>query len=61
MRVNWEVNDGYCGKGRPQFVEIDDSEFDDCETDAERQKIIEEYVQDDFNSTISWEIIDIEE
>ena len=55
MIVNWEVNDGYCGKSRPQQTVIPDEELVDCETELEREELIQEYVSNDFNSKISWE------
>ena len=54
MRVTWEVEDGYCGKSRPQHTDIPDDELEECETDAEREILIEEYIQADFDSKISW-------
>lgn len=57
MKVIWEVEDGYIGRSRPHEVEIDDDELSECETDEERQDLIEVYVQDDFDNKISWAII----
>jgi len=61
MRITWEVSDGYVGKSRPQYVNIPDDELADCETEEEKQKLIEQYVQDDFEQNISWEITSIGE
>lgn len=58
MKITWEVEDGYYGKGRPQHCEIDDEELDLCETEEEKEKLIEEAVKEDFNSKISWVILD---
>lgn len=51
MKMAWAIDDGYMGS-RPQFTEIPDEELEDLNED-ERQKLIEKYVQDDFD-LISW-------
>ena len=61
MIVIWEVDDGYCGGSRPHETVIDDSEFEYCETEEERQEIIDDAVRNDFEQTISWFITRIEE
>jgi len=60
MIVTWQVDDGYCG-GRPHTFEIPDEEFKDCSTEKEKQVIIEEWVQQEFDNNISWFIQEIEE
>lgn len=57
MKVTWEVEDGYCGKSRPQFTEIDDDELAQFQTEEEREKHIFDCIQDDFDNKISWCII----
>ena len=54
MKIRWEVDDGYVGKSRPQYTEIDDEELAECSDDEERQQLIDEYVQQDFENKISW-------
>ena len=54
MRVRWEVDDGYAGKSRPHYVEVDDEELAECVTEEEREALIEDYVQNDFESTVSY-------
>ena len=54
MQITWEVEDGYIGKSRPQFTEIDDDDLSECSTDEEREEFIEQCVQEDFMSNISW-------
>ncbi|MHC4463629.1 MAG: hypothetical protein ACYS30_19695 [Planctomycetota bacterium] len=54
MRVTWEVEDGYCGKARPQHTDIDDEALAECETDAERERLIADEIQADFDNSISW-------
>lgn len=56
MRVTWEIEDGYVGRSRPHYTEVPDDELDECETDEEMEHIIEEYVQTDFDNSISWTI-----
>ena len=54
MTAMWEVEDGYVGKSRPQSTTIPDDELDALETDAERDALIEEYIQQDFDQKIAW-------
>ena len=64
MKVIWEVEDGYVGKSRPQEIIIPDDEIYDWEgkiSEEEKQKLIEDCVQEDFNQKISWAIVRIEE
>lgn len=56
MIVTWEVEDGYVGKSAPHKTEIPDFVLDACENDQEKQTVIDEYVQEDFNQKISWYI-----
>lgn len=54
--VVWEVCDGYVGKSRPQHSKIDISEFDSDMSDAEIEQTILDYVQEDFEERISWDL-----
>ncbi len=55
MKVSWEVEDGYVGKSRPQTTYIPDDELEDLEGE-ERDRFIEECVQEDFAQTITFAI-----
>lgn len=55
--MRWQVDDGYAGKSRPHYTEIDGEDWDACEDDAERESLINEYVQQDFEQHISWHLI----
>jgi len=57
MQITWEIEDGYAGGSRPQYTEIPDSELENCGGERERRRLIESYVQDDFNQNISWVIV----
>ena len=61
VRVTWQVDDGYVGKSRPQITIIPEEEFEDCKTEADRNAIIEEFVDSDFQNRISWFIDSIDE
>ena len=61
MKVIWEVDDGYAGPSRPQYTTIDESDLEHCETEEERQKEIEEIIQEEFETKITWHIKRIEE
>lgn len=54
MRVRWEVEDGYVGKSRPQETYINDIELELCETKEEKEKYINERIQEDFEQKITW-------
>jgi len=58
MKVTWQVEDGYCGGSRPQYTEIPDDELEECETEEERNELIAQYIQEDFNNNISWARLD---
>lgn len=58
MIVTWEVEDGYVTGARPQHTEIPDDELAECETEEERDKLIAECIQNDFEQNISWYITD---
>jgi len=55
MRVQWEVQDGYAGKSRPQFTDIPDEELEGL-SEEERQLVIEDYVQSEFEA-LGWYIV----
>lgn len=54
MKVIWQIEDGYVGNSRPHTTEVDDQELSDCDTEAEREELISDAVQDDFAQAISW-------
>lgn len=56
MEVTWEICDGYVGGSRPQTTEVPDDELSECETEDEREALINSYVQTDFEQNVSWEI-----
>lgn len=56
MIVIWQVDDGYVTGSRPQKTEIPDDEIDECETEQEKQLLIHDYIQNDFEQYISWYI-----
>ena len=60
MIVRWEVEDGYAGKSRPQYTTIPDEDLEGL-NETERDQVIGEYVQDDFDSSISWSILGYED
>lgn len=60
MEITWEVEDGYVGKSRPQYTEIYDDDIRECESIKEAVELIEEAVQEDFESKITWGFVDSE-
>ena len=61
MKVTWEVEDGYVGKSRPHYTDIADEDLADCESNEERDELIAEYIQNDFEQNISWSEVGREE
>lgn len=61
MKVTWEVEDGYVGKDRPQETTVPDDELAECETEEQKQALIEQYVQDAFEVEITWAITSTED
>jgi len=53
MNVKWQIADGYAGSSRPQYTEIDDYSIQECESDEELERLIEECIQDDFEQIVS--------
>jgi hypothetical protein len=66
IKVTWEIEDGYCGKSRPQHTIVNTNDYTDSDEEleadkeweemdeAEKDKIIEDAVQEDFNYKINW-------
>lgn len=55
MRITWEVEDGYAGKSRPQHSEIDLQQMaTECETWEDASRWIDEEIDADFESRITW-------
>ena len=61
MKIRWQVEDGYAGKGRSYCTEVPDEELAEYETDKDREKLIRECIQADFDQTISWYELEREE
>ena len=59
IRVTWEVDDGYAGGARPQTLEIPAEELEGLENE-ERESMIHNMVQEEFEQRISWYIKRIE-
>jgi len=59
MRIKWGIEDGYAGKARPHYIEIDDEDLEDYKTEDEKNDFIDEMVQEDFLQKCSfyWEVI----
>ena len=50
MKVTWEVDDYYVGPSRPQHTTIESEAFNDCKNEEDRQKVIDERIQEDLNN-----------
>ena len=56
MKVYWKVSDGYVGHGEHVTI-VNDDELADCLSDEERELLIEEVVQADFEQKVSFNIV----
>jgi len=52
--VRWQVDSGYVGNPRTHTTRIYRQDYDNCETDQEREQLIADSIQDDFLQKISW-------
>lgn len=61
IKVEWEVEDAYAGKSRPQKTIFDTDHYMDYDewynlSEEEKFNLIDEAVQEDFNTRISYSI-----
>lgn len=56
LTVTWKVDDGYTNN-RPHVTKIQNYEFEECETEQDRNDIIDQAVQADFEQLVSWYIV----
>jgi len=61
MQITWQVDDGYCGGSRPHYLDIDDDDLLGCETEEEKENLISESIQEDFEQVATWVEINREE
>ena len=54
MKVSWEVEDGYVGKSRTHETKIPNDEIADCDSIEEAIDLITEFIQNDFEQSITW-------
>jgi archaellum component FlaG (FlaF/FlaG flagellin family) len=56
MKITWEVDDGYAGGSAPHTTNVDDEEIKDCGDIDEAMELIDDVIQSDYDSTITWYI-----
>lgn len=56
IEIQYEADDGYVGKSRPQSFTFFLSDLEYCDTVEEAMKIIDDATQEDFEQKISWYI-----
>ena len=49
IKITWYMDDGYAGGSRPQYSSVDREEYNACETELEKEKLIFEIVQQDYD------------
>ena len=67
LNISWEVDDGYCGKARPQHFSIetrdyleDDQPYEEM-SQQEKDDFIYDRVCEEFNNRISFVVGNVEE
>lgn len=55
MIVHWQISDGYMGGSRPQRTRINDEDLEGL-SEAEKEALIYEIVQEDFNQKVTFTI-----
>ena len=61
MKIEWEVEDGYCGGSRPQSTEVPDDELQECSSREEQELLVTEYIDHDFVQRISFFVKNFDE
>jgi len=60
ITITWKVDDGYVNPG-PQYCEIHEEDiFEDDMTTADKQKAIDDFIEEEFRNNISWFISSVE-
>lgn len=64
LEIRWEINDGYAGGSRPQYVTFDPDDWTDCAGDWEKlsqveQEEIEFSIIDDEMRNMGYTILDV--
>jgi hypothetical protein len=66
IEVTWQVEDGYAGGSAPHHTSLDLDDLDmtaeefNALSEDEKIEAVNDYVQDDFNQTISWYVDSID-
>ncbi len=60
MKITWAIDDGYVGLRTKQTI-INDDDLADCETEEERESLINDAIQSDFEQKVSWREVRREE
>lgn len=53
MIITWTVDDEYVGNGTYE-TEIDEGDLEECETEEEKEEVIRQGIQEDFENRVSW-------
>lgn len=59
MKVKWYVEDRYYDKSRAHVTQIDDGDLAECGTDEEKQELINQRIQNDFEKQVNWFKVDL--
>ncbi len=57
----YEVEDGYVGKSRPHYFDIDEYDIEDDMSDGDLMQLYEDTAQADFEQNVSFRLYDVEE
>lgn len=61
IKVTWEIDDGYAGKSRPQVFYIPRDDWDACETQQQKDELVEAMTDFEFYNNISFYVKRVEE
>lgn len=51
--VEWEIEDGYAGGGRPQKIDIEICDFEGMDEEEIKDEL-SDIIQEDFDQKVSW-------
>ncbi len=59
MKIRWEIEDGYCGGSRPQYVEVPDDELRECADEDAQRELVDEYIMEEFLNGNIYPVFDL--
>ena len=60
VKVTWEIDDGYVGR-RPRTFYISHDEWEGCETQQEKDELVEALMEFEFHNNIAFYVTRVED